>query len=340
MVKTSGGYAPLIAFSTNGGLSFTGTSNVQKPPDAATSGVTDAIFSSVICSGPDCLAVGGYSTTSGDFIPMSSFSTNGGQSFTSVSNVTLPSDSANIGSRSAMFNSIICSGSNCLAVGSYIQLSGSRFPLVCFSSDGGHSFNCSSNITLPLDAVTGSPTLDSTFHGITCSGLNCIAVGSYTNTSFYTLPLLSFSTNGGHSFTSTSNVILPSDAQTSFVIAELNSIMCSGSNCKAVGDYLNLSGNKVPMSSFSTDGGHTFTSVSNVTLPNDTLDSSIFTSFVCSCSNCLAVGRYIRIGGGTFPLLGLSTNGGYAYTSNSNVTLPSNASSLFPNAFLGVTFPY
>ena len=106
--------------------------------------------------------------------------------------------------------SLTCAPGSLIAAGQYSNGT-TNYPLLANSTNGGATWTysiTSSAPTLPSDYSNSG-----TFSGASCSGLNCVAAGGYSNgTTYY--PLLANSTNGGATWTysiTSSATTLPSD---------------------------------------------------------------------------------------------------------------------------------
>lgn len=137
--KTGGGFFPLLASSTNTGQSYTTTSNVALPGDAASGTNTTAALFDLTCSGTKCISVGFYYKTVG-VAPLIAISNNSGQTYTTNGTITLPVDAASGSAQYAWLGGITCGILTCVTVGTYINTSGQTFPFHAISSDGGNTY--------------------------------------------------------------------------------------------------------------------------------------------------------------------------------------------------------
>lgn len=125
--------------------------------------------------------------------------------------------------------------------------------------------------------------------GITCdraTGMQCIAAGSYLNTSGGTYPVI-YTTSNGTSWAAQyfgangSSLNLPSDAVTVGATANIRingGVACdiyTGMLCNAVGQYLSVSGSTLPLSYWSNNGGLSWTLVNPTPLPNGAINSKL-----------------------------------------------------------------
>ena len=223
-------------------------------------------FSDVSCSSERCVAVGSYLEEN--------LSSNFQLAAESVGNSTTwnyvidSSDSYPTDEIGGQFRSVSCDGSNCIAAGNYDNKT-LPYPLLAVSTSAGGSWSYvvdGSTPSTPPNNYGGQ----GIFVSASCSGLNCIAGGSYIDSvSGNTYPLLAASINGGQAWKyvidSGSNA-LPTDYLTG---NGFNSVSCTGLYCTAAGQYTSSSvtppNNALLLESI--DGGQTWTTVVDSTLP-------------------------------------------------------------------------
>ena len=334
---------PLLAHRGNGGLIWAYPSSVIS---ALPTGFTGGSFYTASCSGNNCIAGGDEVSLSS---PLLGHSADGGLTWDYPLTITsaLPSDfqaitySYDYGPAvSAIngFNSTSCSGSICIAVGSYKPtVSGSPYftSLLAQSTDGGGFWSYPNISNGAPSEISGK----SVFWGVSCSGSTCVAVGEdYDGNNF--IPLLAQSTNGGGwSYPQTAITQNPNYGTINHdSLSIFYGVSCSGSTCVAVGDYYNFTaGNPFPLLAQSSDSGLTWAYPSSITtdfisINNSSLtaDVNVFTSVSCNQNNCVAAG-YGQGAGTRYPLLAQSTNGGtWNYTINYNT--PNNLSPHFSSS--------
>ena len=327
---------PLIATSSNGGTSWLYTldgTTTGLPEDYYSTG----IFNSVSCSGLNCIAAGNYYTLSYVY-PLLVKSSDGGASWVSTLYSTIPTPPTGYGS-SGIFHSVSCSGLNCVAAGSYNDLSEVTYPLIATSADGGATWSYT------LDAeTTGLPEdYDSTgiFNSVSCSGVNCVAAGSYLNLGGVPYPLIATSADGGASWTYTLDSAmptLPSDfyAQAGSTTSTLTSVSCSGLHCVAAGNYTSTNGSVIyPLLATSNNGGaswvYSLDSTTSPSAPSNLVGAGIFNSVRCVGVHCVAAGNYNGTNSSSqntlYPLLATSSDGGVSWVYTLDSTTPTSVPS-------------
>ncbi|HHF7368023.1 TPA: hypothetical protein ACPSKY_003174 [Legionella bozemanae] len=339
---------PLLAVSTNTGINWS-----YVMPGALAAPSNGALFTGASCSSKSCVASGSYSDIDGVVYPLLIITTDKGAHWSykiAKSYPQLPSDfDINPNSRGGNFNDSSCSGYFCAAAGSYTALNASGnqiiYPLLASSSDGGTSWSytiTSSNLP-PNFNSTGAvpnPFPSGHFNSASCSGMNCVAAGSYNvyNPSAditIQYPMLASSLNGGISWTYPINNGNPPpnfDADASHFPpgGQFNSVSCNGNICIGVGSYFvyeSSAGQDVsyPFLALSTDSGaHWSYKITNTMpqLPNDfdMNGGGYFDNAYCNGSACIASGAYFTTGRTQSALLASSNDGGitWVYTVSSN----------------------
>ncbi len=206
-----------------------------------------ARLGAVSCSGTNCNAVGFYYDGMDQYQPVSYYSTDNGVSWSSAVFPPVP------GFASAKLTGVSCVGNTCTAVGRAtdplnMQVS---LPISYISTDAGHSWSQPSVLSfssLPL----GNNGVN--LNGVSCAGTRCVAVGIYYSATFDPLPISYTSTNSGVTWSGISLMpmnALPADVQRASVF----SISCIGTNCSAVGNYLDAGNNMQPLTYYSADNG-------------------------------------------------------------------------------------
>lgn len=178
----------------------------------------------------------------------------------------------------------------------------------------------------------GPPDLWNASNPVSCSGMDCAAVGSYNldGITAGARPLAAFSTDNGKLLTtSTQFSLLPEMSSTQSI--QLFGIDCTNDHCVGVGFYnYNISPNSgLPLSVTSLDGGKTFfANTSQPLLPLGSNSSAIaqLSGVTCNGQTCVAVGIYnlvITMGAaGGLPLVVTSSDGGITFTGTPQVSLP------------------
>jgi hypothetical protein len=157
------------------------------------------------------------------------------------------------------------SAGSCVAVGQYQDASALIQAMVETEAAGTWAPQAS-EITAPTDASSTSP--NSTLFSVSCTSLgNCLAVGTYENSSGDTRPMIAVETNG--SWARASSLSMPPDAQADSTGGRLFSVSCTGpGDCVAVGDYYNTADGFTPLIETESDGS--WDPPSTLDLPSNT----------------------------------------------------------------------
>ncbi len=257
-----------------------------------------------------CVDVGSYIDTSGSSQGL--LLTRSGSSWTAAE-APVP---ANAGARPFAFvDALACpSASRCVAVGGYIDTSGSSQGLLLTRS--GSSWRAAE---APVPANAGAR--PSAFvNAVACPSASvCVAVGSYIDTSGDRQGLLL--TRSGSSWTAAE---APLPANNGGPNAQLIFLACpSVSKCVAVGYYTDTSGNGQVL--LLTKSGSSWTAIEGPLPANaDIAMGGTVDSLTCpSASKCVAVGYFVDTSGGPQGLL--LTRSGSSWTAT-EAPLPANAS--------------
>jgi hypothetical protein len=185
---------PLIATSGDSGSSWAYTLDANGPTP---SNLFSGFFNGVSCSGSHCVAAGEYQTSAHQYL-MIATSTNSGGSWTYTLDGS--SNPPAGGDNGGAFKAVNCSGSICVAGGSYITNVATNYPVIASSIDGGSlwTYTLDSSTSLPLPSDYNG---NGSFFAVTCSGQICVAGGQYQNNTGITYPLIASSKNGGGSWT-------------------------------------------------------------------------------------------------------------------------------------------
>ncbi|MCW8408822.1 glycoside hydrolase [Legionella sp. PATHC035] len=305
---------PLLANSQNDGSTWTYVIEKSKSLPAGFTNL--GAFFTTSCSGLNCVAGGNYVDGS-IFYPLLAYSQNGGATWTYTieKGKNLPAGFANGG----LFFNVNCSGLNCVAGGQYSDGS-IVYPLLASSLDGGTTW------TYVIDKSKNLPSGFSNLSNlgtVSCSGLNCVTGGFYTDSLNTQYPILAHSQNGGTSWTYVidKSKSLPLGYAGSGVFS---GVSCSGLHCVAGGQYADSS-IRYPLLAYSQNGGATWTYAidQSKTLPSGFANLGTFYSVGCSGLNCVAGGQYSD-GLTQYPLLAYSQNGGatWTYTIEKGKNLP------------------
>lgn len=297
---------------SGGGSGGTGSGSwtaaeAPQPPNGAQWWAGNGL-TSVACTGPAaCVSVGGDAGLDGTPLLL----TGAGNSW-SANLAPLPANVAS--SPDAELSSVACV-SECVAVGSYADLSGDFEGLLVAGS--GNSWT-GIEAPLPTNAVAstagGSPDISS----VSCpSDTTCVAVGGYSGSDGNSDGLLL--TGSGTSWTAT-EAPLPANAATTGDSVTLSAVTCpSASTCVAVGTYVDSS--NVKQGLLLTWSGSSW-QPTEAPLPTTAIGGgpASLTSVDCpSASACIAVG--------TFGDTGLILAGSGATWSATEAPLPANAGS-------------
>lgn len=273
--NNNGNRYPLMATSQDKGLtwSYTITSaSPALPPDYS----SDARIVYTSCSGQNCIAVG-RNTVAGQNFPLVASSNDGGLTWNYTINTTTPA--LPMGTTSAWLLNGNCSGARCVIAG-YSNDAMDSYPLLAASTNGGASWTYvikGTSLAFPPDYVSSG-----TFMSANCSGLNCIAVGSYNNP-VQTFPLIATSNDGGSSWRYTLDSTTPT-LPLGMTYGQLNYASCNGQSCVAMGQY-NDGVHNYQLIVKSSDGGLSWRytlDANSIPLPTGYIDNGYFnaSSFV------------------------------------------------------------
>lgn len=232
-------------------------------------------FSGAAASGSNFVAAGSYYPTLGDIKPLVMSSSNNGATWGASITSTTPVPPA--GFLSGQINAVSCSGSVCVAVGTFT--SSAAYPLAATSSNAGQTWSYTITATtpqLPADFFAGD---DNYFSGVSCNGNICIAVGAYLKDATNNFPLLAASSNGGQTWTYRINSTYPVLTGDTMENGYFNTASCKGSYCMAAGAYTSTSGTSYPLIAVSSDGGVTWAYKVDAVfpaLPADYSDGGVF----------------------------------------------------------------
>jgi hypothetical protein len=226
-MTSSIGQAPLIAQATSTGTGWAyqvNSTNVPNDYDAVTGGNFN--LTGAACATTACIAVGLYSGIApGDTqnAPVIYQSAGGSATWTVVvSDDVGPALPLNLQSQ---LNSASCSGTLCVAAGTYLDsVTGFTFPLLMVSTNSG----AAGTWTIAADPSSPTGLTSVTIGSTSCSGTFCTIAASYT-TSTSTEPLVIETRNSGATFTyavSASSPAEPADAlEVFFTSAAVSSLI-------------------------------------------------------------------------------------------------------------------
>lgn len=319
---------PLVANSEDGGDTWKYSIDSSKPK-LPVDFLRGQFFGST-CSGLFCVAVGYYHDNTMNAFPLIASSSDGGHNWAYVIDSSKPSLPREF--KSGQFTGVSCSRSNCVAAGYYNDYPG--IPLLANSKDGGQTWVYSTAIPkLPEDFKWGS------FASASCSGLNCVAVGTYgtdnDQSSHFGYPLLVNSKDGGETWTFSIDSAVPALPK-GFKRGQFLEVSCSKLHCVAAGFYLDKNSNTYPLVANSKDGGINWRYSFDSTTPAlpDGFKSGEFFGVSCSGLYCVAAGAYDDMNNRRFPLLVNSKDGGAHWVDSIGSSVPPD---LQEGAFAGVS---
>jgi hypothetical protein len=229
--------------------------------------------------------------------------------------VPLPSGAAAGSSRSTELVSTSCpAAGNCVAVGSYHDSANATQGLIETESDG-------------IWAASEAPTtgLGASYVGLTavsCPSVgNCVAIGTYDNTSNTQQALLETETNG---VWSGSELSLASIGYSGHEM-DFNAVSCSGvGSCVAVGDYSDSSSYEQAFVASDSAGTWTASKVSMSGLGAGADPSAELVTVSCpAAGSCVAVGSYIDSSNHDQGLIDTETSGAWTASRVNVSALPS-----------------
>ncbi len=268
-------------------------SAVAAPLPAGASTTPQNAFDAVSCSSVgNCVAVGTYQDAAGNQEALLDVDLGGAWSTTTAP----PPGDADTSHQDNTLDAVTCTSAvDCVAVGSYVNTNPSSTcpnkdclqPLIDVEAGTWSAVDA----PLPPNA-TSSPQNGDSLTSVTCTSTsNCVAVGSYVDTSANSQALLDVETS------STWTAVpapLPGDASLTPNTDSFTSVTCvSLGNCVAVGQYDNTLEN--PEGLIDTETSGTWTSAT-APVPSDAdaaLPDVLLTSVSCSTlTTCVAVGSY------------------------------------------------
>lgn len=243
----------------------------------------------------------------------------------SAAQAPLPAGAATGASQDDIINQTSCPAAGaCVAVGYYNDSSDNQQGLIETQSGGVWS---ASEVDVSLLSASAAPA--PTLTDVSCpSAGNCVAVGSYSDTSGNTEPLIETETNGVWSAAEA-----PLAGLGTVVTAELQNISCpSAGNCTAVGDY---SRGAAALIETESDGVWT---ASAGPLPSGAAYLSFQGLSCSSAANCVAVGsdQSVTSPGGA-AILETERNGNWTATTADLTNLSTSTS--YPPDFEAVSCP-
>lgn len=194
-------------------------------------------------------------------------------------------------------------GTLATAVGFYNTSSNYSAPLAYISYNAGLNWNLSAPLTLPADVSAPLASVTNRLASLICdsfTGLNCTAVGSYTNNLNNIVPLTYTSTNGGNNWVLNGRLQLPINVATTLQNTLLLGMTCNNAtaqNCVTVGQYATNESSTLPLYYKSSNGGNIWSLMPTVPLPSDaTTTAQVALMGAVACDeqmvNCIASGVY------------------------------------------------
>ncbi|MDR3442569.1 MAG: sialidase family protein [Legionella sp.] len=253
---------PLLALSQNSGTTWTyPTATTQPTVTPAYNGA--GTYNSASCNGNTCIAGGQYN--GGSILqPMIAVSQNKGSTWNFPASITEPVLTPAYGN-GGIFNTVSCSATTCIAGGDYNDATRLLRPMLALSQDKGITWTYPTVFTSPVltPAFAGNGSINS----VSCSGDTCLAVGSYSDTSFTAIhPLLAVSQDRGTTWTFPAAVSQPT-LTPAFSSGALISASCNKNICLASGSYADAAGQSRPLIAQSIDNGVTWTFPTSITQP-------------------------------------------------------------------------
>ena len=215
-----------------------------------------------------------------------------GLAWSTASELTLSGAASN---PNADLYSVACpSQGDCVAAGLYEPSSGGYFPTIASETNG--TWGQAGGISLPSNTLTVASEQNANLIGVACTSVgNCVAVGSYYDTTFARDAMVV--TESGGTWGSAVEVTPPTVASSN-EFAELTGVTCtSAGDCVAVGRYTDASGRYQAMAATESDG--TWGTATEITPPTGAPSnaSPIVDSVSCtSAGNCVGVGNYTDSG--------------------------------------------
>ncbi len=239
-------------------------------------------------SAGSCVAVGDYEDSS--HVQQGMVVTQSGGTWTAAK-VTLPSGAA--ADPQVEFDGLTCpSAGNCVAVGFYGDGAGEQQGLILTEANGSWTSDKVSLSGLGVSATDPDVLLTA----LSCpDASDCVAVGSYWDTSNHSQDLMLSDTSGAWTAHKADLSKLPSVGSNPY--ANLSAVSCtSAGNCAAVGTYTD--GSSRTQALVVSESAGTWSAASKVTLPSNAnpsgadSDTALNAVSCSSASNCTAVGSY------------------------------------------------
>lgn len=201
---------------------------------------------------------------------------------------------------------ISCSGSFCAGGGVYLPVTNDQeYASVAYSTNHGETW---AQQVLPL----ASGSINNQLSGISCEGISCIAVGTYTDdVTQQARPGIAITTNAGETWTN--NVI--NELPTPYSLGAWTAVSCTSGFCVAVGYYSNTNYAGYLGVATSSNFGLTWNQQA-LPIPPNTLNliNGTLNDVKCSDNLCIAVGNYYSNDYTAYPVIATSTDAGQTWT--------------------------
>ena len=290
-VETGGTWSPAIP--------LTLPADAEGPP-----ALQLATLNGVTCTSPgNCVAVGRYSRSDDSRWPMVITESNG--QWGTAQLLGLPQGAPATGLQNAGLASVTCSSrGNCVAVGSYVDSTGTGTQPMVVAEAGG-TWGQPAPVALPSGAASAGQAQNATFSSVSCVGVGtCVAVGQYEDTRGFLDYQAMVAASTGGVWGQAARVKLPANLATAAGTqsASLGSVACTSvGNCVAVGSYNASDSTATSRDARAmdvTETGGAWAHATELTLPANAATSGTFRlgqmySVSCpSLGSCAAVGGY------------------------------------------------
>jgi putative Ig domain-containing protein len=283
----------------------------------------------VACTSPgNCVGVGGYQDTNGQSDFLAAYVTESAGVWGSAQPLALPPGySTTVSSQRAYLTSVSCPREgDCVAVGSYTDASDNNQAMIATETAG--TWGAAHALTLPANAATMQGLHGAVLYSVSCTIVgDCLAVGSYVDTTNARQPMLVEEDNGVWGAVKT--LTLPANANTApgGQYSRLTSVSCTPASrlaarirslgtCVAVGTYIDNSTSLNDLTFVASESNNVWTGT-ELMLPPDAaatqptgLDQFDGPAVSCtSAGDCVAVGTYTATTGSVDAMHAEETSG-------------------------------
>jgi cytochrome c551/c552 len=299
-------------------------------PDGAstTADTPRTSLNSVACTtAGNCTGVGYYQDGTSDFQAMVATESNGawGQAVT----LTLPTGAATTGQDASLLSVACTSAGNCVATGAYKDSNVAIDSQAMVATESNGVWGPAAELGLPDGAATTAGGQDAQLVSVACASAgNCVAAGSYADTSDANQAMVATEANGA--WGEATELTLPSGAVavTGDQDAVAQAVTCTSvGSCVAGGSYTDASGSQEAMAA--TEANGIWGQAAELALPTGAIailgdQEAEVTSLACtSAGNCIAAGDYDDSNGlGDSQAMSAAESDG-AWSQASETTLPS-----------------